>query len=258
MKNIFFGALVVLILLFGCINTGTEPTVPQPVKQVKVGDTVFVDYVLQLEDKTIIDTSVKEIAQKAGIYSPTREYTPLTFTIGENAGLIKGFVYGVIGMKVNETKQIIIEPEDGYGAYDQNKVYDLQLYYNITRYFNISRKTLEAQGQTIFSGNVINTGIGTAAIEDFDNDTVMLRHQAKIGQNFTYNGIPQQVVNMTNDTIFIKLNFEKDKVYTITSSGGIQNSAKIMAINETDATLNENHPLAGKKLYFTIVVLGIA
>ncbi len=82
---------------------------------VKNGDYVEVNYTGRLEDGTVFDSSVKEIAKKAGTYDPDREYEPLGFTVGEGM-LIDGFEKGVLGMELGEKKEIKIPPEQAYGT----------------------------------------------------------------------------------------------------------------------------------------------
>ncbi len=86
-------------------------------KKVENRDTISVDYVGKLEDGTVFDTSVKEAAIEAGIYTQMRNYEPLTFTVGA-CQMIAGFDEGVVGMKVGETKTLKILPEEAYGEYD--------------------------------------------------------------------------------------------------------------------------------------------
>src|SRR5664280_3150418 len=95
----------------------TEDIIKDSSKKVENGDTISVDYVGKLEDGTVFDTSVKEAAIEAGIYTEMRNYEPLTFTVGAGQ-MIAGFDEGVIGMKVGETKTLKITPEEAYGEYD--------------------------------------------------------------------------------------------------------------------------------------------
>lgn len=257
-KNVLFSIAITLLLLFGCIGGQTETPPQTKIKEtVVLGDTVLVDYTLKLDDGTVIDTSIKSVAEQAGIYDSNREYKPLGFKVGEGTGLLKGFVYGTIGMKANETKEVILQPADGYGVYDPEKTYDLDLYYNISKYVNVSRKTLEAKGWDIFKGNVYDTDVSTVAIEAFDNETVTLRYQLQVGQKFTFNGVPQKVVNITNnDTFIIKLDLVKGMEYQVGGQTG-NRVAKVTEINDTVAILDENGPLAGKVLHFFVTVKGI-
>lgn len=95
-------------------------------KEVENGDTISVDYAGKLEDGTVFDTSVKEVAIQAGIYNQMRNYEPLTFTVGAGQ-MIEGFDKGVIGMKAGETKVLKISPEEAYGEYDPELSRELSL-----------------------------------------------------------------------------------------------------------------------------------
>jgi peptidylprolyl isomerase len=68
---------------------------------VEIGDKVKLEYTGTLEDGSVFDAS-----QKHG--------KPLEFEVGSGQ-VIKGFDQGVIGMQINEEKEINIIPEDGYG-----------------------------------------------------------------------------------------------------------------------------------------------
>jgi len=77
------------------------------------GKIVTVDYIGKFENGTIFDTSLEEVAKDAGIYIQGRDYEPFTFVVGEGQ-VIQGFDEAVLGMKVNETKEVEIPPEKGY------------------------------------------------------------------------------------------------------------------------------------------------
>ena len=51
---------------------------------------------------------------KAGLHSPAREYEPLQVKLG-GGQVIAGFQEALIGMKVNEEKEVTIPPEKAYG-----------------------------------------------------------------------------------------------------------------------------------------------
>lgn len=62
----------------------------------------------------MFDTSMKSEAEKAGLYSPARDYKPLQVVLGAHQ-VISGFEEALMGMKVNETKEVTIPPERAYG-----------------------------------------------------------------------------------------------------------------------------------------------
>jgi peptidylprolyl isomerase len=78
------------------------------------GDTVSVHYVGKFPGGKVFDTSMKSEAEKAGLFSPARDYKPLTVVLGGHQ-VISGFEEALVGMKVNETKEVTLPPEKAYG-----------------------------------------------------------------------------------------------------------------------------------------------
>ncbi len=78
------------------------------------GDTVSVHYVGRFPGGKVFDTSMKSEAERVGLYSPARDYKPLQVTLGAHK-VISGFEEALIGMQVNETKEIVLPPEKAYG-----------------------------------------------------------------------------------------------------------------------------------------------
>ena len=78
------------------------------------GDTVSVHYVGKFPGGKIFDTSMKSEAISAGLFSPAHDYKPLQVVLGAHQ-VISGFEEALIGMKVNETKDIVLPPEKAYG-----------------------------------------------------------------------------------------------------------------------------------------------
>lgn len=87
-------ALLVLLaaLAFGACDSGAPDTAPAA-----LGDTVIVAYEGRLEDGTVFDS---------------RSRAQFNLVRGD---LIDGFIDGVVGMRVGETKTFMVAPEDGYG-----------------------------------------------------------------------------------------------------------------------------------------------
>lgn len=80
------------------------------------GKIIFVNYTLRTctQDGKILDTSREADAKLGNIYTQGRDYEPLQTIIGEHK-VIRGFEYGLIGMKKGEKKLIAVAPIDGYG-----------------------------------------------------------------------------------------------------------------------------------------------
>ncbi|HUI86257.1 MAG TPA: FKBP-type peptidyl-prolyl cis-trans isomerase [Nitrososphaerales archaeon] len=78
------------------------------------GDQVSVHYVGRFPGGKVFDTSMKSEAVKAGLYTPARDYRPLQVVLGTHQ-VIQGFEEALLGMKVNEEKEVTIPPEKAYG-----------------------------------------------------------------------------------------------------------------------------------------------
>ena len=77
-------------------------------------DTVVVDYVGKLTDWTVFDTSIRSVAEEAGMFNPQRDYeSGLEFVVWAG-NMIKGFEEAVMWMKVWETKSAKMPPEKAY------------------------------------------------------------------------------------------------------------------------------------------------
>ena len=78
------------------------------------GDTISVHYLGKFPGGKVFDTSMKAEAVKAGLFSPARDYKPLQVVLGAHQ-VISGFEEALLGMKVNETKEVTLPPEKAYG-----------------------------------------------------------------------------------------------------------------------------------------------
>jgi peptidylprolyl isomerase len=75
---------------------------------------VNVHYVGKYPGGKVFDTSIESEARKAGIFSPARDYKPLQVKLGAGQ-VIPGFEEALVGMSVNEDKEVSIPPEKAYG-----------------------------------------------------------------------------------------------------------------------------------------------
>ena len=105
--------IVSIAIIAGCTSASD--------KVVKSGDNVSVDYVGTLDNGSVFDTSNMTIAQQANIYNPDYSYAPLSFIAG-SGDVIQGFDDAVTGMKIGETKNITLTPDQAYGQYDPSLI----------------------------------------------------------------------------------------------------------------------------------------
>ena len=96
--KLFTLATIVVIGIIAGLVIGLWPS--NAATTARNGDTVKVAYIGTYDNSSVFDSA--------------NSSAPLQFTIG-NSSMIPGFVKGVIGMSVNQTKTIHVKPNDGYG-----------------------------------------------------------------------------------------------------------------------------------------------
>ncbi|MEA1958154.1 MAG: FKBP-type peptidyl-prolyl cis-trans isomerase [Chloroflexota bacterium] len=104
-SKIFIPAVLGIIILGFIVGLSIAFWPPDPATTAQDGDTVKVDYTGTLDDGTVFDSTINASFNHA---------EPLEFTIGAG-NMIPGFEKGVIGMSVNETKNIHIPAKEAYG-----------------------------------------------------------------------------------------------------------------------------------------------
>lgn len=86
--------------------------------EVEQGDKVFVHYLGALDDGTVFDGSVDE--------NKSEKREPLSFTAGAGQ-MIKGFDEAVIGMKLDEEKDIHLTPDKAYGERNEALIQEVPI-----------------------------------------------------------------------------------------------------------------------------------
>ncbi len=120
---------------------------------VQNGDNVSLYYTGRLQNGTIFGSNVGG--------------QPLVFTVGANQ-VIPGFNNGIMGMHVNQTRQLVIPPNQAYGEINSSLIITVP----IAEFGNHTVKVGEGIGQTLPNGGqlqgVITAINSTNAIIDFN------------------------------------------------------------------------------------------
>ncbi len=126
------------------------------------GDFVRLSYTAKLEDGTVVDTTIEEVAKEHGIYNENARYGDIYIVVGEGH-VVKGFEEDIEGKEVGYKGEVVVPPEKAFGEYDP----DNKDTFSITRF----RERPEI-GQRVQIGNRIGTVeriIGRRVIVDFNH-----------------------------------------------------------------------------------------
>ncbi len=234
MKKILILLLIATILLSGCVGE----------KTVKKGDNISVNYIGSLENGKVFDTSIESVALENNL-SARSSYKPLTFTVGKGQ-VIKGFDDGVIGMKVGETRNLTIPPDQGYGPINPQLIQTYPIIQEVPAITNISAVaeipteiSLDEFDQIIGPGHKVgdvvhipDTNIN-ATIQNMTSTNVSLHYNLKIGDNVWMQGAPW---NQTMEKI-------DDKNMTLRAKVSINETIQLQGIpwNETVEKIDDKN-----------------
>ncbi len=212
------------------------------------GDTVTVDYIGLLDDGTVFDTSIAQLALDAGTYDASRNYAPLRVTLG-SGNVILGFNDALVGMRAGENKTVAIPPEFAYGKWSQGKLLSTRTVRSAPRLVVVEKKGMPAleEGQrvriqdTLWSSTVVAVG----------EETYTLRQDPEEG-SVVQSPFGPTLVTIDGDNVTTRLLLEPGAVIQNEMGAG-----RVVSVNETTAVIDYNHPLAGKTLIFQLYLRSI-
>ncbi len=87
---------------------------------IKPGDFIKVSYTAKLEDGTVIDTTIEEVAREHGIYNENARYGDIALVVGEGH-VVKGLDEALVGKEIEFRGEVVVPPEKAFGEYDPEK-----------------------------------------------------------------------------------------------------------------------------------------
>lgn len=264
-------SLVLLLFLFsfGCTSqppaqgNNTTLVLGGANKTLTYGDFAAVDYILQAQMQdpitnktslTVIDTSIASVAAANNISNPQRNYAPMLVNMTANNGLLNGFTLALNLMKEGENKTFTLSPADGYGVYDQKKVFSIPKTYTETRFDQVPVAYFLSKNASYAVGTILTSSYWNATVMNVTNETVIIKYMPEANQTFLFNGLPEQVVSFDDENMTVQLTLDVGSIYTTETPSGTPMNVLVVAVNDTNVTLDANHPLAGKDLTFTVFV----
>jgi len=99
-----------LFIVSACKSTVIEPKV----NVVEFGKTIEFDFAAGFDNGSLFETTFENAAIEAGIHDPNINYNPVRMVYGKDP-LILGLGEALLGMKVEEIKNIRLPPNMAYG-----------------------------------------------------------------------------------------------------------------------------------------------
>jgi len=277
-------ALLFIVLLSIFVFYGHIP------KKVKAGDSVFVNYIVKLEDGTIYDTTYEEVAKENGIYNPDRPYGAINFTVGSGT-MIEGLEEGIIGMREGETRTIVIPPEKAYGRVNESLIEHLPTIEDIPYKHNFSRRITTSlteferwfgKNHTVGESLFVPSAGYNVTVISINETHVTVSYELKEGDVFksSRGSWNMEVLEVGDDYITVAPDFhvgDTIKIYKYFWNSTVINitdDVATIAHNPTpdfefvdifgrpwkihfadnEIIIDHNHPLAGKTLIFVVTL----
>lgn len=207
--SIIFGLCIIaaLVLITSCENpldnknteeTTLENQTQQDMSQIaEKGDLAEIDYVLRLENGTVVDTNNPELAEQAGL----KNYQKGTykFIIGQS-GKVKGFDEAIEGIKFGETVDRIILPSQEELFIEKNLTNEIHRYKALNRAQAFKKENF----QKVFGKPpIINDVVYNFDIFPWKYQIYNITEEAVIGKIYVREGEKYQLPGMPwNATVF--------------------------------------------------------
>jgi FKBP-type peptidyl-prolyl cis-trans isomerase 2 len=280
---LMISASSVVVLLY----TGNQSNQAAITDVVEKGDTVKVNYIGRLEDGRVFDTSLWGVASNDALYPKSlsfslraqSSYTPLTFTVGSGQ-MIAGFDQGVIGMSENETKVIVVPPDEGYGEMNMSMLFVMPLLVTVPVYYTMNYSDFETEfSQDPETGMVVQDSLYGWDILVIDansnSDLVLLMNKPLVGEQFAVYGEPQsspptgwyaEITSIDSGANGGKGIIQIRNLLTSEDAGMVEgvdvstgSTFYVDMVDESAGTfrMNYNGELLGRTLYFTVTLVDI-
>jgi FKBP-type peptidyl-prolyl cis-trans isomerase SlyD len=103
--------LIIGFLSCAVISSAADKAQSQGNTIVSAGKQISIEYTLKLEDKSVVDSNVGA--------------EPLTFVQGSH-NIIPGLENALNGMKIGDSKQVTVKPENAYGPVNKDAVSEIE------------------------------------------------------------------------------------------------------------------------------------
>ncbi len=284
-------ALLFLLLAACAVQPPVEENItltPEP-DGATFGDLVSINYVLLLENGTVVDTNDQALAEQYGIKNYVKG--PFTFVLGQS-GKVKGFDDALLGMQEEEHRETVIEPSEKETTFVVNKTKSVPRFITINlkqvfprtafeRHFNkqpvkndivksaefvFKYKVLNITNESVITEMVLKEGESyelpntywNSSVVKLAEDDVMFYQQPEENQTIDA-PFGKATINMTKSRMFINFQPELNMIFnkSVEIGGGfvIPQQFQVTQINDQDFVIKRYGNLADKRLKIKIDLL---
>lgn len=239
------------------IENAETPTAEEIPDVVQPGDLATVDFAAYLETGELVFTTWPFLAEDPGTkkvdwYKPSETYMPETITVGKKAESISGLANAIIGMRVGETKTVVVPPEMAFGMPDMKQMKEYNRKQSIPKTFEISVEDYKKQAgvppregyvvpyNPYVNGKVVKVDTTTATLALFPK---MDKDESEIGTTD---------VTEFEDRIELFLTPNMGAPFQVGDHTG-----RIVSSEPDKFTVDFNHPLAGKEIVLDVDILSL-
>lgn len=219
-----------------------QPAVVTPVSEVEenvssgvqFGDMISINFVLALENGSVVDTNNAELAQKSGIANYVKG--PYTFILGQS-GKVPGFDEAIRGKSEGAHIELVIEPSEKEVVLAVNKTKAQRRHVTISKLQAFPVNSFEAffgkkpvEGDIVFSDKFAFK----YQVINFTNKTVMTEMVVKEGEKYTLPNTEWEsaIVRIAdNDVMFYQMPSENQVLVTPFGNATINFTQSMMFIN---------------------------
>lgn len=262
MKIIILLVLMSFFTFSGCTdkNDKKEDVIkpPEVSTGAESGDIVLVDYVGTFENGEIFDTSIMEIAEddslpKASTFQNRSAYSPLRFQLGMG-GMIPGFENAMYGMEIGDEKTVTLPPEEAYGERNEDMIFPTPRQISFVRLQEVPYASfVSGIGREPVLDEELNVGLPwDSKIVNISEEMITFDHvPPEINHTVEQpNGVQDVTYNETHVVLFFTPVLNKPVFMG-------QGYVTYLEFNETSVVVDQNSPMAGKRLTFNIVMVDI-
>lgn len=274
------GTLVAIILVIILIASSVGAFVLMDNgRTVQTGDLVRVNYVGKLPNGQVFDTSLYSVATDNATYPKSlffgyrgseSKYTTLNFTVGKG-DMIDGFETGVLGMKVGETRTIVIPVKDAYGPANESKITTMNLTETVPLYKEMSVDDFEAYFGEAPTSNKLYTDPNygwQVSTTNVDKKVVRMQNLPTDGASYrahasssdpSYGWNITVDVDSTNQTIIVHHLLDASSAMSVKGMDGVSGRLYVKSVDEAAGTavIDRNNQVLGQDLTFTITLVSI-